>query len=358
MVLTQATKLRLNKIYTDPNDAGSFGGVLRLWSSAKKQLANLSYGDVAEFLKGQETYTLHRPIRKRYPRNRVVVSRIDQQWEADLVDMQEFAMDNGGVRYLLTVIDVLSKYAWVVPVKFKDAESVRAAFVAIFKKAGARKPERLHTDKGKEFFNAKVQELLRKEKVTHFATESDTKASIAERFNRTLKNRMWSYFHSKHTHKWVDIVDKLVMGYNLARHRSIGMAPAKVRKENELVVWRRLYGYGRHKPGGFVRLSKQRQVFEKGYLPGWSEEVFKVVKEERQQPRPIYRIQDMLGEDIKGSFYQEELQSINYDPNALVKIEKVLRKRKHLGKTQIFVKWQGRPTKFNSWVNQDEVKQF
>ena len=94
-------------------------------------------------------------------------------------------------RYILTVIDVFSKFAWAVQVRNKNAESVTEAFGLILAQAEPRKPERLQTDKGKEFFNATFAGLLRKQNIHHFASESDQKAAVVERFNRTLKTRIW-----------------------------------------------------------------------------------------------------------------------------------------------------------------------
>ena len=247
MVLSSQTKRCLNKIYQNPKDSGSFGGVNRLWRSAKKQIANLNYKDVVEFLRGEDTYTLHRQYRKRYPRNRVLVSRVDQQWEADLVDMQDFANDNEDFKYMLTVVDVLSKYAWAVPVKRKDAENMTKAFDSFLEKARGRSPEFLHTDKGKEFFNSKIANLLKQRNIHHFATESDTKAAVVERFNRTLKSRMWRYFTSKNTHKWLDVLDALAYLPTVARklpggtHRS----PAR-RRADELAIYRQRRGLTTH----------------------------------------------------------------------------------------------------------------
>lgn len=344
----------LEKIYLNPKDEGSFGGLERLFKSARRRLPGLTHADVESFLKRKDSYTLHVPVRRRYPRNKIFASFIDHQWEADLVDMQSFSKTNDGFKYLLTVVDVLSKYAWAEPIKNKDGIAVALAFSKIFK--NKRIPERIHTDKGREFFNKKVAAVFKKNKVKHFASDSDMKAAIAERFNRTLKARMWRYFTEKNTRRWVDVVHSLVGSYNNSLHRSTGFAPSMVSKDNELTVFRRLYGYGKSSIGDNVRISKQRAVFDKGYLPGWTEEVF-TVAQAVPNTRTVYKLKDLKGEEISGGFYPEEIQKVYFNPNAKFKIEKTIKRRKNptTGRKELFVKWLGWPNKFNSWIDEGNV---
>jgi len=106
------------------------------------------------------------------------VNGIDKIWAADLVEMQAFSKSNRGVRYLLTVIDVFSKYGWMLPLKDKTGKSVADAFKQIFKKS-KQKPEKLWTDKSREFYNKHAKELG----VELYSTENEEKSSMAERWN-------------------------------------------------------------------------------------------------------------------------------------------------------------------------------
>ena len=127
----------------------------------------------------------------------MVVYGIDHQWQADLMDWGKLASYNKGFKYLLTCIDVLSRYAWVIPLKDKTANSLKEAFQVIYK--SGRRPIRLQTDKGTEFTNRVFQKFL-KEHDAHFFTtyNEETKASIVERFNRTLKtNQDVEVFHTQ-----------------------------------------------------------------------------------------------------------------------------------------------------------------
>ena len=168
------------------------------------------------------------------------------------------------------------------PVKSKTGKDVTAAFEKILKRSDGHQPVKLQTDDGKEFYNKTFQALMTRKGIHHFSTSGDTKASVVERFNRTLKKRMYRYFTVKNTLKYLPVVKELVTGYNRSYHRSIKMAPEKVTMSNEGRVWKTLYGprlgakrkTAKLKVGDRVRLNKKYRVFKKSFLPGWTEEVF------------------------------------------------------------------------------------
>jgi hypothetical protein len=162
---------------------------------------------------------------------------IDHQWQADLVDLGKLASYNKGFKYLLTCIDVLSRYAWVVPLKDKTGKTLKEAFEVIFKLG--RQPIGLQTDRGTEFTNRVFQKFLKENNVHFFTTYNDeTKASIVERFNRTLKTKMWKYFTHRETLTYVDVLPDMVASYNHTVHRTIGIPPAEVTWANQTTVSR------------------------------------------------------------------------------------------------------------------------
>ena len=290
-------------------------------------------------------------MRKKFRKRKVVVTGIDKIWAADLVDMQAFSKDNNGVRYLLTVIDVFSKYGWMLPLKTKTGVEVASALKEIFKE---RKPGLLWTDKGLEFFNRHVKSL-----VELYTTENEEKSSVAERWNRTMKERMFKYFTANNTRRYIDIVDRLVENYNNTKHSSIKMTPVQAsEKQNENKVYMTLYpdevdrGNIKHKfkVGDKVRITKKKSIFEKGYTPRWTEEIF-TVSELRYTDPPTYKITDMNGEEIKGSFYEPELQKTEQE---VFRIEKIIRRKGD----KSLVKWFGYPTEFNSWVENKDLEKL
>ena len=352
----------LSKLYYDPGSVAGYGGVNRLVREAEKR--GIKPAKTRRWLKSQLTYTLHRPAVRRFRTSRVVVQNIDDQWQADLVDMQFCWRQNDGFRYLVTVIDVLSKYAWVVPLKDKTGDSLIAAFDHIFKTSG-RKPQRLQTDAGIEFLNRKFQAFLRRQGVHHFVTYNQTKAQIAERFNRTLKEKMWRYF--QHVQKWryIDVLPKLVWSYNHSVHRSIKMRPADVTWENMQQVWHTLYDGmmgERHQTvpafqvGDEVRITKAKGTFQKGYEQNWTEEVFKVARVNTVRSPPVYSLVEEDGTPIKGTFYAQELQKVEVRERDVYRIEKVIRTRGRRRNKEFLVKWAGWPDKYNSWIRASTVQ--
>ena len=147
--------------------------------------------------------------------------------------MQSLAKSNSGYKYILTVIDIFSKFAWSIPVKSKSSGDMVEGFKTLFKKSAPRLPQRLQTDAGLEFLNKGVQALFKQKKIHHFYSSSEKKAAVVERFNRTIKTRIWTYFTAHQTDKYIDILDKLTDAYNHSYHRTIGMRPIDVKKKDE-----------------------------------------------------------------------------------------------------------------------------
>jgi hypothetical protein len=214
----------------------------------------------------------------------------------------------------------------------------------------------LQTDKGTEFLNAIVQSMLRRRNIHHYTSENeDLKASVVERFNRTLKTKMYRYFTHANTRRYLDVLPDLLHSYNNSHHRSIGMAPMDVGKQNENDVRARLYPVKsntykwKYSVGDKVRIAMQRRPFHKGYLGEWSEEIFVITS--RISTTPVtYKLNDLAGDQIKGRFYEPEIQKVRKSEAERFDVDRILKTRKRGGKIEYFVNWKGYPTKFNSWV--------
>lgn len=185
---------------------------------------------------------------------------------------------------MITIIDVFSKFAWAERIKSKSGQQVKQGLEHICKLAHPRKPLRVQSDRGTEFYNEKVQAVFKEQDVGHFSTHGNTKAAVVERWNRTLKEKMFRYFTAKNTLKYIDILQSLVHAYKAK--------PVNVNESNENTIWNRLYGARlSQKPKKApkcqiedkVRFNKKHRPFEKGYLPGWTEEVFLVRQVKRHQ---------------------------------------------------------------------------
>ena len=296
---------------------------------------------------------LHAPARRNFPRRRVIVRGYDDLWQADIVEMRPYSSFNRGHHYILTVIDALSKYAWAVPLKSKGGSETSNAIAEIIRASG-RCPKNLQTDMGKEFYNADVQKLLKRRGINHYSTYSVLKASIDERFNRTLKNDMWKMFTLNGSYKWIDELSRLVSDYNARKHRTIGMRPVDVtpavaaRLLDTVYSAIKIAGPARFKVGDSVRVSKYKTIFEKGYTPNWTTEVFKIVKVQRTNP-VTYLLEDYRGKSVAGAFYEYELHRAAHPDVYLV--EKVLRRKGN----KVYVKWLGFDGSHNSWIHKDNV---
>ena len=192
---------------------------------------------------------------------------------------------------------------------------------------------------------------MQKYKINLYSTYSNLKASIVERFNRTLKTWMWKEFSFQGNYKWLDMLANLMTRYNRKVHRTINMSPRDVNSTNEANVLRKLKLSnelrGRKKPkfkiGDFVRVSESKHVFEKGYTLNWSTEIFTVVRVAKTNS-VTYHLKDYRNEPIAGGFYEQEISKVKY-PDVYL-IEKVLKRRKN----QIYVKWLGFDSSHNSWI--------
>ena len=260
---------------------------------------------------------------------------------------------NKGNKYLLTVIDVLSKYAWAVPIQSKSSPNMIRGLENIYQQASPRRPLRVQTDQGKEFYNRGVQAWFKEQGTHHFSTYVDSKASVVERSHRILKQRMYRYFTAHNTLRYVDVLQPLIHTYNQAYHQSIGMAPHQVTEKTVPEVWDRLHGQRldqktpppKCQEGDRVRLNKKHRPFKKASLPIWTEEVF-VVTHVRRHPVVTYRLSEWDGTPIKGTFYEPNVQKVQVSDDSLFRGEKVLKRKGR----NVLVRWKGRPSKYDSWI--------
>jgi len=345
------------KLYNDPK----FGliGIDKFMKKLQEKGYKYTRKEVEEALSELETFTLNKPARKSFPTRKVIVSGVFDQLQADLVFMDvpqgAPASENDGIKYLLTVIDVMSKYAWVVPLKTKSSADVTKAMEPIIETI---RPNKLQVDKGSEFYNKTFNKMLDKYDVEMFSTNSDKKASIVERFNRTLKMRMSKLFDVNQNFRYIDELDDLVDNYNNTIHRTIKMKPIDaIEEENFSELYNNFYEK-QDTPkqrndieiGDVVRIARFKDKFSKEIVGGWTIELFKIKKINKTSPI-TYNLIDLQDEDVEGIFYREELQKVSKKVlDDAFRIEKVLKTRTRKGKKESYIKWLGYPDKFNSWI--------
>lgn len=169
----------LRKLYYD--SPAAYTGINNLMRQIKLDGMKIKRSELKEWLKSQDAYTIHKPVRKKFPFRKVFVWTVDSLWQCDLVDMQKYKFK--GYNYILTIIDVFSKYAWAIKLKHKTGSEVKDAFLLAFKN---RVPNKIQFDEGKEFYNKDIKQLLDKFKIHYYSTKSDKKASVVERLALTI----------------------------------------------------------------------------------------------------------------------------------------------------------------------------
>jgi transposase InsO family protein len=229
------------------------------------------------WLEKQDAYTLHRPLRKRFPRNPYTVNNINNIWEIDILDLSSLTKINNNYRYLLQVTDVFSKYLHSVPLRTKTGKEVAAALESTFKdpkytKPIRRRPVWVRTDKGKEFLDTQFQALLKREGIEfEVCRNPNVKCAVVERVKRTLRDKLHRYFTYKNT-CYLDVLPKFIEGYNAGVHSSTCMAAADVRDTDVLTIWNKMRGKAtrrrslrkpKFRVGQHVRISKEMK-FAKG----------------------------------------------------------------------------------------------
>jgi len=352
----------LHDIYYDPSNNAAFSSIDRLYKEARKRIPNIKLSTVKDFLNKQFSYTLHKPVRHNFKRNRVLASRPNEHWQADLVDMQAYSKDNDGYKYILMIIDVFSKMLQAIPLKTKNANEMKSAFIKAFQD---QSPDFLFTEEGSEFTNTIVRSYFEEMEVHHLVAQNkETKAAVVERVNRTIKSRMFKYFTSLGKHKWLDVLPQLVTAYNHSYHRSIKMRPVDVSLSNVKKVFQNLYGCRNEieylqtskkapkaKPGDFVRIKYKYNTFDKGYYPYWRDKVFTIKSVNTSTSKPTYTL--VYGnQTLKKRFYEEEIQPIPYPEKW--RIEKIIRRdrRNH----RLLIRWKDYGPEDDSWITEEEFE--
>lgn len=364
----------LSSIYYDPKKAGSFSGPRALYKAVRADGKRiLSMKKIKDWLKSQDVYTLHRRVVRKFKRNKVYVEKMDEQWDLDLMDMTDYANENDGVRYVLMAIDVFSRYGWMVPLKSKKAADIVKGFDALLRKSNPRKPVKIRTDMGGEFVNAAMKKWFKQHDILHSVTYNEVKANYVERWIKTIKYRIIKIFQHKNKLEYLRYLDNVAEGYNQTYHRSIKMKPAAVSAKNEQAVWEELYvepflkedtNRGRRKRkkkkfafkvGEEVRISYLRKLFDRHYHQKWTGEIFVIDRAWWRDGLPIYELKDYNGEDVKGTFYEQELQPVTVDRDQPFKVEKVMETRGRGRNKKLYVKWLNWPDKYNSWVKASDI---
>ena len=222
--------------------------------------------------------------------------------------MQSLSKKNKGIKYLLCAIDLFSKYAFVVPLNDKIGISIVNAFNKVIKQYN-RKPNKIWVDQGGEFYNHVFKKWLSDNDIIMYSTYNEGKSVVAERFIRTLKNKLYKHMTATGKNVYYDVLYDIVNEYDNTKHNTIKMQPIDVKDDNSKRVYIDEYNKisARCNVGVRVRISKFKNIFAKGYTPNWSREIFIINKINDTVPY-TYNLKDLNDKEIIGSFYDRELQ--------------------------------------------------
>ena len=360
----------LLRLYNTPQTPSSFGSIQHLLNNAKKENPSITLKDVREFLEGEDAYTLHKNTFKRFPRRKIIAPKPGVIASCDLADMALLHRQNRGYKYILVFIDIFSRFAQAVPIKRKDGKTMVEALKNILNSGHFNNLRRLNSDEGKEFYNKHVQQLLDSKGIILYSVSSkEIKASIAERFIRTIKGKLYKYMTHNNVRSYIDVLPSIIQSYNNTPHRGLGKdkTPSQIHNlttNDEIREQFKIMYKSNPTPaksfsskltiGQVVRIADEKRnwVFRKGYTIQNTLELFKIKRIDISQSPTVYYLEDLQGDPIKGVFYREELV-----PSKLPEFFRIdiIRSKTVAGRKKYLVKWRGYPDSFNSWIDQEQV---
>ena len=229
-----------------------------------------------------ETYS--KPPRKNYATNKTDIYHIDDVWSLDILDLKDYGSENNrGYRYVLVVIDNFSKYCWAIPLKNKNAQTIKDSFENIII-SSKRKPNLIESDRGKEFYNNIFQSFLKNNNIKLYSRNTHLGAVFAERFNKSIRDLLKKPVFEKGDGKWIDVLPTITKQYNNRIHSSTKLTPIQASlKKNEGYVYKKLLDRRKRIAPNFqlndlVRTADLKKTFSKGDTTNWSYKLFKITE--------------------------------------------------------------------------------
>jgi len=366
----------LHSIYTNVQKPGSFQGIVKLYKAVLDEGVYLiKLHEIQKWLQSVNAYTMNRPVKRVTKRPSVIVSGLYDQYETDLASLNkyEYIEQNDGVKYLLVVIDVFSRFIWVRPLKNKLASNVIKAFQNIFDTM-IKTPRRMRSDRGSEFTSTETRKFMKERNIVQMFTSNELQANYVERVIKTIKSKIYRYLVNTNSLRYIDVLPKIVSSYNSTWHSGIRSKPEEVTEKNEKQLWwqmywpketlneetKRLRAERKEKyklnVGDFVRISLRKKAFQREYDERWSGEIFIVVsKFKRNGSIPMYKLTDYEGEKVTGTFYTKEIQKITSSPRNFFVIDKIIDERKINNIYEVKVSYKYWPRKFNRWIKKTTI---
>ena len=344
--------LYYNKHYTSINE---------LFRQAHKLDNEISYSDVSDFCKNQKSYQLHYPTNKHKFFNPIIATDINSDWQIDLIDYSKYYRQNKGYKWIFNCVDVFTRKGFGIAMKNKSEKETAKAFKKILDEFVP--PKNMQSDNGNEFLNRSFKEITDKFQINHHTAEpgNHNKNGIIERFNRTLKSKIARHMTGLNTKNWIDVLPSIYGSYNNSRHRTIKMSPNEAMNQRQKIkqIFREKLEdikleEALQKPlkkDDHVRIKIQKNVFEKGYSPNWSSEIYTIENKYRNS----YKLKENGNPGSRNPprrFQRHELQKIS----DFFTVEKILKKKIVNRKTFYLVKWLGYSLKDATWETEANIE--
>ena len=275
------------------------------------------------------------PVIKKFQRIQIQTHYKDECWSIDLIDRSNLSKYNKNYKFIFTIIDNHTKYAWAIPLKDKSGKSTTTALKSLIEKE-KRKPHKIWSDRGKEFYNTTFLHYLKEQNIQIYSTNSDLKAVFVERFNRTLLDLIKEPMYIEGKGSWLNHLDAALDKYNNRVHGTTKMTPIEatklhskkpidpptfVNKPKPHSFARDSYrsfaqNFAKFQVGDFVRVPDKRNIYSKGYTTNWNRELFKIraASHSINKTNPVtYTLNDENGDIIQGKYYEQELLRSIFD---------------------------------------------
>ena len=280
------------------------------------------------------------PVIRKFQRIQIQTHYKDECWSIDLIDRSNLSKYNKNYKFIFTIIDNHTKYAWAIPLKDKSGKSTTTALKSLIEKE-KRKPHKIWSDRGKEFYNTTFLHYLKEQNIQIYSTHSDLKAVFVERFNRTLLDLIKEPMYIEGKGSWLNHLDAALDKYNNRVHGTTKMTPFEmsfktairatttaiaiaasrtaspnlIPNNNKLRAASRELSHTaspKFQVGDFVRVPDKRNIYSKGYTTNWNRELFKIHSISKTNP-VTYTLNDENGDIIQGKYYEQELLRSIFD---------------------------------------------
>ena len=266
-----------------------------------------------------------KPPKKYYATNKTDVYFIVDIWSLDILDLKDYGSENNrGYRYVLVTIDNFSKYGWTIPLKNKNAQTIKDSFENVLI-SSKRKPNLIESDRGKEFYNNIFQDFLNKNNIKLYSRNTSLGAVFAERFNRTIRDLLKKIVFEHGDGNWIDILPTITKQYNNKVHSSTKLTPIQASlKKNEGYVYKNFLDKRKKvKPkfqiNDLVRTADLKKTFSKGDTTNWSYKLYKIT-EIINDTLPTYKI-DNLKERYNESLLKKTELSLKQNKDVMKKLK-------------------------------------